>query len=331
MLLAAAGAGTVVGPRIYFRYVPPAGGAPLDEEEAGFAAAARELSGRVVWSSNRSGDHEVYLLDLRDGHAGLRRLTRDPHVDTFPRFSPDGTRILFNRSREPWVSFRDPEPWDVWLMNADGRDARRVVEFGFHPSFTPDGRSIVFARHGEVVRRSLDDGREDVLVDASKALGGWMQEPDLAERLLAGTVRGGRRAFGVLDLDDGRFRAFPGDSCQIAWWPDGGSLLWVESEGRGGNRIVRGDPGGKRAETLLDLPGRYSHEYFPRASRDGSWVALGASAGGHEHDRADYEIFLWKVGSPWEKALRLTRHSGNDQWPDLFVTSPTAPGRRRTS
>ena len=39
-----------------------------------------------------------------------------------------------------------------------------------------------------------------------------------------------------------------------------------------------------------------------------------------EHgDRADYEIFLWEVGTDPAGATRLTFHTGNDQWPDVFV------------
>ena len=70
--------------------------------------------------------------------------------------------------------------------------------------------------------------------------------------------------------------------------------------------------------TLIDLPGEYSHEYFPRVTADGEWLIWGASSGGHEHDRADYEIFVWKIDSPWETATRVTYSPGNDQWPDLF-------------
>jgi hypothetical protein len=70
---------------------------------------------------------------------------------------------------------------------------------------------------------------------------------------------------------------------------------------------------------LLDLPGDYSHEYFPRVSNDGRFLIFAASAEGHEHDRADYEIYLWEIGSPASEALRLTYHGGNDQWPDIWV------------
>ena len=39
----------------------------------------------------------------------------------------------------------------------------------------------------------------------------------------------------------------------------------------------------------------------------------------HEHDVADYEIFLWKKGSDAGKATRLTFHTGNDNWPDVYI------------
>lgn len=308
------------GSRFYVRAVAPEPGrGGGGEEQAAFAAVAREFRGRILWSSNRSGSHEVVLLDLRDAYPKLVALTRDPHVDTFPRFSPDGAKILFNRSRKPWVSARDPEHWDLWTMNADGSDPRLLVEYGFHGSFTADGRAVVFARGGKVIHLGLDDRREEVLLDSKKELGGWGQEPDVADSRLAITVRGGARSFGVYDLERRRFAALAGDSCQIAWWPGGERLLWVEGHaGRGGTRIVRGSPDGRETEVLMDLPGRLSHEYFPRVSRDGRWLVWAASAAGHEQDRADYEIFLWKLGTPWERALRLTRHTGNDQWPDVY-------------
>jgi Tol biopolymer transport system component len=317
VLLAAVGGGSLAGSALYRRHVLPAAGAGRgSEEEEAFAAASRRFSGVVVWGSNRSGSHEIWRLDLEGGRARLVRLTESPHVDTFPRLSPDGKEILFNRSRKPWVSFRDPDPWDVWIMSADGSGQRQVAEHGFHPSFAADGRSVVFDRRGTVVRRDLATGREETLLDAAGTLGGVVQEPDRNGSSLALTVRGrGRRAFGIYDLESKRFRELRGDSCQIAWWPDGRRLVWVEAKGRGGNRIVWGTP--KESSPLIDLPGSRSHEYFPRASRDGRWLVWAATAAGHEHDRADYEIYLWKVGDPWTTALRLTHHTGNDQWPDV--------------
>ena len=69
----------------------------------------------------------------------------------------------------------------------------------------------------------------------------------------------------------------------------------------------------------MDLPGRYSHEYFPRLSSDGKWLVWAATAEGHEPDVVDYEIFLWKVGTSFSQAVRLTYNPANDNWPDIYV------------
>jgi hypothetical protein len=159
------------------------------------------------------------------------------------------------------------------------------------------------------------------MLEAEKTLGGAGYEPDLRDHRLTVTIRGPLTgALGVYDLEARRFVAFPGDSCQIAWWPGQERLIWIEGhKGNGGTRVAWGPPDGKRVETLIDLPGRFSHEYFPRISRDGAWLAWAASAGDHEPGRADYEIFVWKLGDPPDRALRLTYHTGNDQWPDLTL------------
>jgi hypothetical protein len=81
---------------------------------------------------------------------------------------------------------------------------------------------------------------------------------------------------------------------------------------------MKGGPGLPR-QVFMDLPGSYSHEYFPRVSSDGRWLVWGAAARGHEHDRADYEIFVWQLDRPASEAVRLTHHPGNDQWPDIHV------------
>jgi hypothetical protein len=73
----------------------------------------------------------------------------------------------------------------------------------------------------------------------------------------------------------------------------------------------------------MDVPGRRSHEYFPQLSSDGQWMVWGITQRGHDHDLADYEIYLWHVGDAAEGAVRLTYHSGNDRWPDIFIPGST--------
>jgi hypothetical protein len=85
------------------------------------------------------------------------------------------------------------------------------------------------------------------------------------------------------------------------------------------NRILSMSPEAQETSVVLDLPEPYSHEYFPRYDATGRVMVLGASAGGHEHDSADYEVFLWKAGTPSGDAIRLTWHTGNDCWPDVYL------------
>ena len=66
------------------------------------------LRAKVVWSSSRSGNHELYLLTLPD--LELYRLTHNDRVEFYSRFSPDGKRIVFARSQRLWVSERDLGP-----------------------------------------------------------------------------------------------------------------------------------------------------------------------------------------------------------------------------
>jgi TolB protein len=63
---------------------------------------------RLVFSSDRDGDWDLYLLSLANGAA--RRLTSDPGTDTFPAWSPDGKAIAF-------VSDRSGNA-DIYLMDA---------------------------------------------------------------------------------------------------------------------------------------------------------------------------------------------------------------------
>jgi Tol biopolymer transport system component len=318
--------------RLWARVAPPR--VPRGEQRADLTDPERQavemlagrLDARIVWSSNRGGNHDLYLLDLRT--RTVRALTRHPHVDFFARFSPDGRQVVFNRSQRPYVSFRDASGWDVYVTGTDGTGERLLARHGYWPQWTPDGTAVTFARGPQVIRLDLATGRETVLLDAATTEGirGGIETPELAPDggRLALTGRSPTFAgVAVIDLATGAMtRIQDRGVCQLTWTPAGG-LLWVESEGRGGTRIVGLAPGAApgAARVLMDLPGRHSHEYFPRVSNDGRWLVWGAAAEGHEHDRADYELFVWELGRPVAEAIRLTHHPGNDQWPDIFVGS----------
>ena len=298
---------------------PPAGAIAVSE--GAVAAMPNELDGWLVWSSNRYGNHDILRMHLQDRH--ISRLTDHPHTETFPRISHDGRAIVFMRSRQPWVSLRDLVNWDVYLLDLKTGQEQLLAEYAGAPTWSADGESVFFQRRGvEFVERNLSSGKERVLF---RSAGGGLPEgvkfyePSLSadRKLLAVTLRGSRRMIAIVD-ERGALRD-SGDGCQLTWSPEDRFVYWIGDGGQMQNQVYRQKGSGGTAFPWLDLPVPYSHEYFPKLNRDGRYLVLGASAGGHEHDVADYEIFLWPVGESADQASRLTFHSGNDNWPDIFI------------
>ncbi len=306
---------------------PPARGAPVADPRGARRAedATGGIAGFLVWSSNREGNHEILRMDFPGG--AVRRLTDHPHADTFPRVSPDGRRVVFCRSQLEWVSQRDPLPWDVYALDLESGAERLLARDGNTPTWSEDGGTVYFQRNGgRFVAHETATGTETVLFESGRdpvPAGVQLQTPDFDARSgrLAVTWRGARRAGMVLGTDGTARRI--GGGCQWAWSPARDYLAGIGHGGRRQNAVYRADPETLVSRPWLDLPEPYSHEYFPRVSNDGRWLALGAAAEGHEHDTADYEIFLWRIGTPADEAVRVTFHTGNDNWPDLWV----APGR----
>jgi len=286
-------------------------------DQAALAATWQDQRGFVVWSSTMYGQHDLVRMDWPAGR--LTRLTKHPNVDRSPKISPDGTRVAFARSRAEWVSFRNHDEWDVWLLDLESGQERLLSERGADPCWTGDGKAVVFQRGGrEVVQADAETGAETGLLGKRENRIWTGPSMDPAGGRVAVTVRGGKRSTSLFAVPDGSEMRVAG-GCQLAFVPDGHWLVLVEDGGRMKNRICRVDRNGQRLETLLDMPGEWSHEYFPRVSNDGSLLAFGASRAGHEHDVADYEIFLWRIGDLPERAARVSFHAGNDQWPDVWV------------
>jgi uncharacterized membrane protein YbhN (UPF0104 family) len=277
--------------------------------------------GFVVWSSNRFGNHDILLLTLPNRH--ISRLTSHPNVDYFPRISPDGKSIVFSRSQVQWVSQRNYVPWDVYLLNMETGKEQRIAKGGNTPTWSEDGSKIYFQRNSDdFVEYDLATAKERTLFGPKVQNydeGLHLETPQYSAKRerLAVTRRGSRRDVGLFSLD-GSYKKLSG-GCQLGWAPDASFLFQVDKGGKKKNAIYRYDATDLNKEMLLDLPGDYSHEYFPKVSNDGSLLVLGASAEGHEHDSADYEIFLWPIGKKPEDAVRLTFHTGNDCWPDVWV------------
>ena len=312
---------------------PPKGSEDAIESEqaAAMTAIGKKAPGTIVWSSSRNGNHDLFTMKT-DG-SGTKSITSGEQVDWFPRFSPDGSKILFTRSKQGWVSERDAndsEKWDTYVTNPDGSEVTKVVENSSWASWI-DSDEIVYVRGTKIFKKKLPDGAEVQLMTSEgvKDLdGALLQQPGLSNdgKYIAITLRGSQRETGIWDIEGKRWKK-TGLGCQVAFTPSADRIYWVNPTGNGGSEVFMlpiksGAPTKELADDelkFIDLPGRRSHEYFPRLSNDAKWMVWGATQRGHDHDIADYEVYLWEVGTPAEGAVRLTYHSGNDRWPDIYL------------
>jgi len=104
------------------------------------------MNGKIVFTRNIAPigtpeDYEIFTVNP-DG-SGLTQLTfTGPGVrNTEPRWSADGTKIVFQSQRTDQTA--------IWVMNADGSGQTQVTHpitnmNNYHPALSPDGTKIVF-------------------------------------------------------------------------------------------------------------------------------------------------------------------------------------------
>lgn len=114
--------------------------------------------GRIVYTSMASGDLELWTMNT-DG-SDKRQITDIAGYDGGAFFSRDGSQLVWRANHPAGPSalqrYRDllarnlttPMKMEIFLANADGSGRRQITGFGcasFAPTFTPDGRKIIFS------------------------------------------------------------------------------------------------------------------------------------------------------------------------------------------
>ena len=97
-----------------------------------------------VTVNEKENRYETSLFTVpASGGEPPRRLTAGIR-DTSPRWSPDGTRMVFVRAPE---KDGKPQPTQIYLLQMNGGEARAITEVASgasNPVWSPDGRTIAF-------------------------------------------------------------------------------------------------------------------------------------------------------------------------------------------
>jgi TolB protein len=134
----------------------------------------------MLVTSSRAGNPDLFLVDLESGDSF--NLTRDPAIDAYPAWSPDGKKIVWSAVHEGFQHLFSIDPdgsnrqqltkdetvdrvpafspdskkiafcrrpvaggsTDIYVMDADGGNVKLVQENGFDPAWSPDGMQIAF-------------------------------------------------------------------------------------------------------------------------------------------------------------------------------------------
>ncbi len=112
---------------------------------------------RVVFTSMRDGDPDLYIATPSGQQ--VRRITATPGYDGGARFSPDGSRLVWQAERlndEAVEAYQEqlaqgsvePRSLAILLAGSEGQHQRVIVSrsgYNITPSFLPDSRHVLFA------------------------------------------------------------------------------------------------------------------------------------------------------------------------------------------
>lgn len=186
-------------------------------------------NGKIVFSSPMSGNDEIWSMNA-DG-SEQRQLTNTEADEFLPVAAPDGNSIFFTSNRTGEAH--------VWRMNADGTNQTKITDQnGGMPMFaSPDGLFLYYL-HGidrTLWRVSSAGGGEQQIL--KKAKNRFALSPD-GSTIVYGEKEGAEKFFIFESVADGKTTRkikYPDAAMrmhEIAFLPDGKSLIYVLSEGQ---------------------------------------------------------------------------------------------------
>ena len=277
------------------------------------ALAAPAQASRIAFI--RDGD--VYTMKP-DG-SRVRQLTALAPDSTaaFDAWSPDGRKLAF-------TLFPPDAPPQIWVMNADGGNRHLLLDDPSHadftPSFSPDGRHVVFARCPELeelgcaIHRVRLNGRRLTAITPFQAdVTDWapVYSPDGRSIAFGSFDRGGVvAATYVMKPDGSGIRRVTPPALQLlpaAWSPDGSRL----ASGSNCCNPNLGDiftfkSNGSHLTQLMDTPDE--NDVYPTWSPSGRSIAFERV----NAEATDSDVYV--MGADGRHVRLIQRHARYPSW-----------------
>jgi Tol biopolymer transport system component len=197
----------------------------------------------IVYVSDEDGDDEIWAMSA----IGTLRtqLTKNTGSDSYPKLSPDGSKIVFASDRAGNN--------DIYTMNTDGSGVTQLTTNGsgdIMPAWSPDGTKIVFA--------SARDGSYEIY-----------------------TANANGTESGVVQVTNGG--ADTSANSYPVWSPDGTKVAYHANRVSIGNYecfIKNADGTGSE----MNLTNNAATDQYPSWSPDGSRMVIASTRGGAGYD-----------------------------------------------
>ncbi len=280
---------------------------------------------RILFVSRRDGDdNEIYVMNA-DG-TGVVRLTDNTVHDNPVAWSPDGTRILFERDRDGGEYERDD--LEIHVMNADGTGVVRLTNnsvFDYPVAWSPDGSRILFIRDPDGGEWETDD-MEIYVMNADGTGVVRLTDNSVYDWPVAWSPDGTRVLFvrhpdeGEWDSSDREIYVMNADGTGVVrltdnsvydwptrWSPDGSRILFVSRRDGDDNEIYVMNADGTG---VVRLTNNSVYDWPTRWSPDGSRILFLRDPDGGEFERDDHEIYV--MNADGSGVVRLTDNSVYD-------------------
>ena len=260
----------------------------------------------LVYERESEGNRDLYVVPA--GGGVTRRLTTHPAVDGLPRWTADGSAVVFTSNRTG--------NWQLWRVPAAGGEpvavrTNRYTEWQADES--PDGRILAFLSNRDgpealwLLDRTTGALRARVRHGPRSILGNPHWSRDGKRIVFSSNWRSGHQIY-VVDVAGGEERRIsPVGGCEPRFSPDGRKVVYVgRRPSRERSRILEHDLATGEERVLVDWP---ALNYDPVYSPDGLEIAFASTVAG-----GVYEIYRQRLADG--RASRVTFDGGDARYPD---------------